>query len=147
MLLVKHSQQSCSPKLVLSHKKTSDMSCSSEAHMCKYNEIHYTHKTVLHVQCKSLDKTSLYLLAGLRHQPTMSSSADAKIPLPTTTKYRIISYNTLFTRSKYYLDHDPEDVSVYMGHSLFFTTKRITCCSLFDHSVISRFKSLDCDPD
>ena len=40
------------------------------------------------------------------------------------------SYNTLFTRSQNYLDynldHDPEDVPVYMGQSFFNTTKRIT---------------------
>ena len=47
------------------------------------------------------------------------------------------SYNTLFTRSQNYLDynldHDPEDVPVYMGQSFFNTQSASHCCSLFSH--------------
>ena len=58
-----------------------------------------------------------------------------------------------FTRSKNYLycdldsnldcnlDHDPEDVPVYTGHSLFHTTKRITLLfivqSLLNHNPLN----------
>ena len=43
--------------------------------------------------------------------------------------------NNPFTPSKNYLDHDPEDVPIYTGHSLFNTTKHITLLFIV-HSLL-----------
>ena len=77
----------------------------------------------------------------------------------------IIVYNTLFTRSKYYLDcnldrildcnldHNPKVVAVYTEQSLFYTTNRITLLfpvqSLFHSNPSSIWTKiiLDRNPD
>ena len=68
----------------------------------------------------------------LGHWPAQGSSHPARSRKVNTQPHPYS--NTLFTRSKNYLDcdldcnldHDPEDVPIYTGQSLFNTTKRIT---------------------